>query len=138
MQGRKHRGRSKRRSKVRPRLTTLFARGTRPRSGAGVMYDGYSLNIHKGSVMRATIARWGNSTGVRIPSDVLRKSGLKPGDLVEAEARPDHSILIRAVKPSRTRAETTAVVTAMIASIKPSTLPDAAQHDGAPAGSEVW
>ena len=88
--------------------------------------------------MPATIARWGNSTGVRIPSDVLRKSGLKPGDLVEAEARPDNSILIRAVKPSRSRAETVAVVTAMIASIKSSTLPDAARHDGAPAGSEVW
>lgn len=88
--------------------------------------------------MPATIAHWGNSIGVRIPADVLRKSGLKPGDLVEAEARPNHAVLIRAVKPSRTRAEAIAVVSAMIASIKPATLPDAAQIDGKPAGGEVW
>ena len=88
--------------------------------------------------MPATIARWGNSTGVRIPAEVLRKSGLKAGDLVEAEARPNNAILIRAVKPSRTRADAIAAVSAMIAAIKPSTLPDAAQLDGAPAGREVW
>lgn len=88
--------------------------------------------------MPATIARWGNSTGVRIPADVLRKSGLKPGDLVEAEARPNQAILIRAVNPARTRAETLAAVSAMVASIKPSTLPDAAQVDGATMGTELW
>ena len=88
--------------------------------------------------MPATIARWGNSAGVRIPADVLRKSGLKAGDLVEAEARPNNTILIRAVKPARTRSETVAAVSAMIASIKPSMLPDAAQLDGAPAGGEAW
>ena len=88
--------------------------------------------------MAATIARWGNSTGVRIPADVLRKSGLKAGDLVEAEARPNHAILIRAVKTSRSRADTIAAVSAMIASIKPSGLPDAAQFDDRPAGREVW
>ena len=88
--------------------------------------------------MPATIARWGNSTGVRIPADVLRKSGLKAGDLVEAEARPNQAILIRAVKTSRSRADTIAAVSAMIASIKPSGLPDAAQFDDRPAGREVW
>ena len=88
--------------------------------------------------MPATIARWGNSTGVRIPADALRKSGLKVGDLVEAEAQADHSILIRSVKPQRTRAQTVAKVAALIASIKPSTLPDAAKFDSAPAGREVW
>ena len=88
--------------------------------------------------MPATIARWGNSTGVRIPADVLRKSGLKAGDLVEAEARPNNAILIRAVNPSRTRSETIAAVSAMIASIKPSALPDAAQLDDGPVGREAW
>ena len=88
--------------------------------------------------MAATIARWGNGAGVRIPAEALRKSGLKVGDLVEAEARPDHSIVIRAVKPHRTRAVTLAKVAAMIASIELSTLPDAAQFDDAPVGGEVW
>lgn len=88
--------------------------------------------------MPATIARWGNSAGVRIPADVLRKSGLKAGDLVEAVARPNNVIVIRAVKPARTRAEAISAVSAMIASIKPSMLPDAAQLDDAPAGHEVW
>jgi antitoxin component of MazEF toxin-antitoxin module len=88
--------------------------------------------------MPATIARWGNSAGVRIPAEALRKSGLKVGDLVEAEARPDHSIVIRGVKPHRTRAATLAKVAAMIASIEPSTVPDAAQFDDSPAGGEVW
>ena len=63
--------------------------------------------------MPVTIARWGNSIGVRIPADVLRK-------------------------PGRARAETIAAVSAMIASIKPSALPGAAQLDDAPAGREVW
>ena len=96
------------------------------------------MNIQEDAVMPATIARWGNSIGVRIPADVLRKSGLKAGDLVEAEALPNNAILIRAVKPSRTRAETIATVSAMIASIKPSALPGPAQLDDVPAGREVW
>ena len=39
---------------------------------------------------------------------------------------------------SRSRADTIAAVSAMIASIKPSVLPDAAQFDDRPAGREVW
>ena len=96
------------------------------------------MNIQEDAVMPATIARWGNSIGVRIPAGVLRKSGLKAGDLVEAEALPNKAILIRAVKSGRARAETIAAVSAMIASIKPSALPGAAQLDDAPAGREVW
>ena len=46
--------------------------------------------------------------------------------------------LIRAVKTRRSRADTIAAVSAMIASIKPSVLPDAAQFDDRPAGREVW
>ena len=33
--------------------------------------------------MSTTVARWGNSSGVRIPSKVLGASRFKPGDIVD-------------------------------------------------------
>lgn len=88
--------------------------------------------------MPATIARWGNSAGLRIPAEALRKSGLKVGDQVETEVQSDHSIVIRGVTPRPTRAEILGKVTAMIAAIEPSTLPDVTDIDDIAAGKEVW
>lgn len=46
---------------------------------------GYSL--HEVTAMRAVIARWGHSLGVRIPAEIVRALGLRPGDAVEIESR---------------------------------------------------
>jgi antitoxin component of MazEF toxin-antitoxin module len=88
--------------------------------------------------MVATIARWGNSAGVRIPAAALRASGLKIGDLVEAQSLPDRSIMIRAAAPRRAREESVARVTKMVAAIKPTQLPDTGLFDDGAVGREVW
>ena len=41
--------------------------------------------------MRATIARWGNSTALRLPKAIVEELRLKPGQQVAAEALIAHS-----------------------------------------------
>ena len=48
--------------------------------------------------MRAKISKWGNSLGVRIPSDAARSIGLSEGVNVEVEAKGDHLVL-RVARP---------------------------------------
>jgi antitoxin component of MazEF toxin-antitoxin module len=43
---------------------------------------------------RATIARWGNSKAVRIPTEILRKTGLELRDKVVFSVQPD-GVLMR-------------------------------------------
>jgi antitoxin MazE len=49
--------------------------------------------------MKARIARWGNSLGVRIPSDIAGRVGLTDGDTVEIEAKGDRVV----ISPTRPR-----------------------------------
>jgi antitoxin MazE len=49
--------------------------------------------------MKARIARWGNSLGVRIPSDIAGRVGLTDGDTVEIEAKGDRVV----ISPTRRR-----------------------------------
>jgi antitoxin MazE len=49
--------------------------------------------------MQAKISRWGNSLGVRIPADVVRRSGLAEGARVEIEAKGDRIV----ISPARPR-----------------------------------
>ncbi len=50
--------------------------------------------------MEASIARWGNSLGVRIPKDIAGRLGLREGTRVEIEAKGDHVV----ISPTRSRA----------------------------------
>jgi antitoxin MazE len=43
--------------------------------------------------MQVKISRWGNSLGVRIPSDVVRRSGLALGARVQIEAKGDRIVI---------------------------------------------
>jgi antitoxin MazE len=43
--------------------------------------------------MKAKIARWGNSLGVRIPRDIASRVGLSEGASVEIEAKNDRIVL---------------------------------------------
>lgn len=47
--------------------------------------------------MRATIQKWGNSQGIRIPKAFLEALGMRENDLVEL-SRVDNNILISKVK----------------------------------------
>ncbi len=81
--------------------------------------------------MQATIQKWGNSQGIRIPKAFLEALGMKENDVVELN-RIDDNILIKKIQPE-----------------KELTLDDifrdyngafAAEEFnwGAPAGKEVW
>ncbi len=37
--------------------------------------------------MLATVKKWGNSIGLVVPADVVRREGIRPGDAVEIEVR---------------------------------------------------
>ncbi|NEG78213.1 AbrB/MazE/SpoVT family DNA-binding domain-containing protein [Bifidobacterium avesanii] len=51
--------------------------------------------------MTATIAKWGNSAGVRIPRDIREAIGIEEGSTVSMEVR-DGSIVLRPVQtPAR-------------------------------------
>jgi antitoxin MazE len=48
--------------------------------------------------MQVSVARWGNSLGLRIPKDIAQKVGLHEGSRVEIEAR-DGSVVILPARP---------------------------------------
>lgn len=62
--------------------------------------------------MQATLARWGNSLGVRIPANAARRAALREGDAVAVSVAEDGAILLRPVKPRPTLDERIARVTA--------------------------
>jgi antitoxin MazE len=49
--------------------------------------------------MKAKVARWGNSLGVRIPREIAGRVGLREGASVEIEAKNDKIVL----SPARPR-----------------------------------
>ena len=87
--------------------------------------------------MSITIAKWGNSAGIRIPSLILKTAGLSLGDLVHAEITPDRAILIRAVEPPA-RKKPPIDIHAMLALVTPENLPDVSMFETTPRGTEVW
>jgi antitoxin MazE len=47
------------------------------------------------------IARWGNSLAMRLPSDLVRRFGLREGDTVEVQLTADGALTIRPAGWSR-------------------------------------
>ena len=68
------------------------------------------MDIQKGLADETRIARWGNSLGVRIPSDIAGRVGLTDGATVEIEARGDR-VVISPARPRYKLAELLAGVT---------------------------
>jgi len=46
----------------------------------------------------ATVAKWGNSHGLRLPKNIVQLAGLKAGDKVEITVR-DQAVTMRPIKP---------------------------------------
>ena len=86
--------------------------------------------------MSITVAKCGNSAGIRIPSIILKSAGLSLGDFVHAEVTPERTIIIRAVEPARKKSKVD--IHALIAGITPANLPDVSMFETAPIGTEVW
>jgi len=51
--------------------------------------------------MELQIAKWGNSLALRIPSEVVRRLGLREGATVQAQLTVDGSLSIRTAQWSR-------------------------------------
>ncbi len=82
--------------------------------------------------IEATISTWGKSTAVRIPSSIVKRSGIQVGQTVKIESTADGVIIIKAVRERPNLAE-------MLERVTPQNLPD--DKDilwGKPVGTEVW
>lgn len=79
--------------------------------------------------MQATIQKWGNSQGIRIPKAFLEALGMRENDLVELN-RVDDNIVIRKVKKEVTLEDIFENYDGKY---------DAEDFDwGSPVGKEVW
>ncbi len=80
----------------------------------------------------ATVSLWGKSTALRIPSALVKSSGLRVGQTVRFKSGADGSITMYPVidRPN---------LEALLALVTPANLPDEADISwGKPRGSEAW
>ena len=83
-----------------------------------------------GSLPLRALQKWGNSTGVRIPKDVLGKAKVSEGDAVEFEVTSPGVIVLRAVHRKPTLDD-------LLKGMTPKN--QHAELDwGRPTGDEVW
>lgn len=102
------------------------------------VYTLYILSLKGGIVMYATIQKWGNSQGLRIPKALLDAVGLRENDRVELVQSEDSIQIKRAVSvPHRTLEERlTSFYGKPIESIE--RLEEQEYNWGAAEGQEVW
>lgn len=82
--------------------------------------------------LEATVSAWGKSTAVRIPSALVRRSGLSIGQTVKVESAGEGVITITAVKPRPS-------LDALLTRVTPDNLPNEADISwGKPVGTEPW
>ena len=53
--------------------------------------------------MIATVSKWGNSLGIRIPSDLVKAAGINEGDKIEMTEKADGSIVLQKKRKSATQ-----------------------------------
>ena len=61
----------------------------------------YNVYPYLDTQMNLPIAKWGNSLAVRIPSEVVRRLGLREGAVVDAQLTIDGSLSIRPARWDR-------------------------------------
>lgn len=76
------------------------------------------------------VARWGNSTGIRIPKAIAELTDLQEGDSVHVEAKGRGVIVIRVIKDELT-------LNSLVSRITPKNRHGEADW-GSPKGHEVW
>lgn len=82
--------------------------------------------------LEATVSAWGKSTALRIPSALVKSSGLRVGQIVRFKSGTDGGITMYPVI-ERPKLET------LLALVTPANLPDSADISwGKPSGSEAW
>jgi len=78
--------------------------------------------------MEATVKRWGNSLGVRIPNLIVRELSLKDGSLVDINDR-GKEIIIKPVQKNK--------LSEMVSNINENNIHKEIETGG-PVGKEVW
>ncbi|QID16130.1 AbrB/MazE/SpoVT family DNA-binding domain-containing protein (plasmid) [Paenibacillus sp. RUD330] len=72
-----------------------------------------------------TLSRWGNSSGVRIPNQFLKRMNLADGTELEAVLTPENNILLRPLTEQDSNEELRAHLKMLLSKIKP----DSLRHD---------
>ncbi|MEK5162620.1 AbrB/MazE/SpoVT family DNA-binding domain-containing protein [Paenibacillus sp. FSL R5-0527] len=68
----------------------------------------------------ATLSKWGNSTGIRIPNQIMKHLNLEEGIEVEIMITPENDILLRPLnKPQETNEDLRAHLKELLSKIKP-------------------
>jgi antitoxin MazE len=68
----------------------------------------------------ATLSKWGNSSAVRIPNQLLKRLNLEDGAELQIMITPENDILLRpTVKPQESNEELRAHLKTLLAKIKP-------------------
>lgn len=84
-------------------------------------------------VATTTLSKWGNSTGVRIPNQIIKRLNLEEGAEVEILVTPDNEILLRPlVKPQESNQDLRAHLEKLLSQMKP----DSPRHEEVDLGIE--
>ena len=81
-------------------------------------------------VVKAQMAKWGNSLAVRIPRNVAEAAGFRKGDCLVLEVESEGALKVKAAKAPPTLAE-------LVAQITPENLHKEQWSDAA-VGNEAW
>ena len=55
--------------------------------------------------MEIRLQKWGNSLGIRIPSNLLKNLGLKNNDIIKLEQVDDKIVITKSIRPTISLAE---------------------------------
>jgi len=77
------------------------------------------------------LARWGNSTGIRIPKEIVERANLREGDAVHFEVEGPGVLVIRALHNAEPTLEQ------LVSQVTPKNRHDETDW-GKPRGNEVW
>jgi antitoxin MazE len=81
----------------------------------------------------ATLSKWGNSSAVRIPNQLLKRLNLEEGAELQIMVTPENDILLRPmVKPQESNEELRAHLKILLSKIKP----DSPRHEEIDLGIE--
>ncbi|WP_036710606.1 AbrB/MazE/SpoVT family DNA-binding domain-containing protein [Paenibacillus pinihumi] len=67
----------------------------------------------------ATLSKWGNSSAIRIPNQILKRLNLEDGAEIEIILTPENELLLRPVKNSNANEELRNHLKSLLAEIKP-------------------
>lgn len=79
-----------------------------------------------------TLSKWGNSTGIRIPSQFMKHLNLAEGAELEAILTPENYILLRPITPQESNEELRSHLKTLLSKIES----DSSRHDEIDLGVE--